>query len=59
MERDVVGSEAEPAHAGGWVEVIPLDQDGPGEVLVNVLVLQFPDVGADSALLSVDLLVVQ
>ena len=47
-EHDHVGlGEAEPAHAGGRVEVLGPGKDGPVDVVVGVVVLQLPDVLAE------------
>ena len=49
MEHDHVGlGEAEPAHAGGRVEVLGPGEDGPVDGVVGVAVLQLPDVLAES-----------
>ena len=48
MEHDHVGlGEAEPAHAGGRVEVLGPGEDGPIDGVVGVGVLQPPDVLAE------------
>ena len=49
VEHDHVGlGEAEPAHAGGRVEVLGPGEDGPIDGVVGVGVLQPPDVLAGS-----------
>ena len=48
VEHDHVGlGEAEPAHAGGRVEVLGPGEDGPIDGVVGVGVLQPPDVLAE------------
>ena len=48
VEHDHVGlGEAEPAHAGGRVEVLGPGEDGPIDGVVDVGVLQPPDVLAE------------